>query len=469
MPLVIQKRDQSLRGPVLLEMAFSSAGLISAFSLVAVSGQRAKCSDTTQMHNLSSHLSTLTSHMRCSMSVTLPFQATQQIQFDVLYLARGVSRDALRSIDVVGALDNKVVVLELSKFGGNNTGAAAEFEALVKFRGNRYLPQVFDYIPDAIAGSGQWTNQCSVLVVEACPTTVDEELHSIVQAPISVAACRYIEHIVREFLVWMVSQYVEDGMQFKDCHSGDIGLLMTFARFRAREAEQQEYNLQGDYAKTVVGLKHVDAESVADGKPWKMSGLNIELKKFVSCFTYEFVHTKAHVSWKRVCNLYSEHVLACISWHVNTEEHKRASLYMNALVQLRAAVATLFVNPVSPTMTGNVDVHTGVMPATEELFVPCWGSPPREHAIHSSSMAKQDGARAFEKQESKTDMLCPCGFDRAACGACARGWAQRNQHDSSQAYSATSDRLWQQKGVSVEDCVNAVSYTHLTLPTIYSV
>ena len=230
----------------------------------------------------------------------------------------------------------------------------------------------------------------------------------------------------------------------------------TFAQFKARAAEQQEYDLQRDYAITVVGLKHVDAGMLADGRRWGRSGLNLELKKLVGCFTYEFVQTKAHVSWKRVSELYTEHVLACINWHSNSEEHTRASLYMNALVQLRAAVATLFDTPACPMNTCRMDVQIGLMPATEEQFVPCWGSPPRDHEFESFSMPKLDGGNAFEKQESKTAPLCLCGYDRAACGACAQGWAQRNQQDSSRAHNFTSDLLWPQQGDSVQDCVNVL-------------
>ena len=39
---------------------------------------------------------------------------------------------------------------------------------------------------------------------------------------------------------------------------------------------------------------------------------------------------------------------------------------------------------------------------------------------------KLDGGDAFDKkQEPTVALLCRCGADRAACGACGQGWAQR--------------------------------------------
>ena len=175
----------------LVSMVFSSAGLISGFRLVAISNDRPKCGDTTngKLHK-KTHISTLTNHMRCKLTMSRPDQAPQEVQFEVRYTARGMSRDALKSTAAVAGLNDTVVVLKLSRCDGKNLKSANEYAALHRFSGNQYLPRVFDYIPMAVAGEGAWQAPCSVLVVEACQTTVDDQLHIIVQVPVTLVNCR---------------------------------------------------------------------------------------------------------------------------------------------------------------------------------------------------------------------------------------------------------------------------------------
>ncbi len=354
---------------------------VHSICLRGIGQHRAIARDTPQMMSRKALCSSLTPEMH--VDLTLETSEVASMVFE--YSGRGISRDVLVSKGVVMPYGT-LVALKISRAGKSNN--KEEFHRLLEMR-SRHLPLVYGFIP-SMSISGQ---EHSILVVEAISISIDHQLADMKGIEPCAVAALFIEDILREGLLWLVGSWAGNGDQYADLHTGNLGLRMQYVQYcRLHEAMIRSQGVAPmSETATELGIVCLDAEAACRNRGRGRGDFNKGLKVFITDVSHAISMQFTHPFWQ----MYSH--------------------YVHSLLQVISDMYHVYEPMMLPTCHGHL-----------LQFRSKWYSALSQYVI---SGTPEQPLASCPNDVSAVPQLCFCGYDRAACGACGQGWAQRQRQD----------------------------------------
>ncbi len=165
----------------------------------------------------------LTPRMRAELTLA----TSHVIAVDFLYISRGTSRDVLISTGVVYPLGTPVALKICKAFMPDNS---EELTRLLLMK-SKHLPEVFGFVPCMEISDWRTREKLSILVLEAIPISIRDQLAAIRYVQPCALPALFIEDILREGLNWLVGSWMDNGDQFSPLQTEKLGLRMSYVQY----------------------------------------------------------------------------------------------------------------------------------------------------------------------------------------------------------------------------------------------